>query len=82
MRQSAAGHQQELHNGTVESVFKAIDDAVGMKGRLADSQVRATTAGRDTLAEVSWASRSTGGQPRAGGQVRHNESSAKAYVPP
>ena len=39
-------------SGTVESVFKAIDNAVGMKGSLADYQVRAITAGKDSLAEV------------------------------
>ena len=39
-------------NCAVESIFKAIDHAVGMKGSLADYQVRSVTAGKDALAEV------------------------------
>ena len=34
-------HGKSFSNGTVESVFKAIDNAVGMKGSLADYRVRA-----------------------------------------
>jgi 2-isopropylmalate synthase len=43
---------KSFSNGTVESVFKAIDNAVGMRGSLADYQVRSVTAGKDALAEV------------------------------
>jgi 2-isopropylmalate synthase len=43
---------KSFSNGTVESAFKAIDNAVGMKGSLADYQVRAISGGKDALAEV------------------------------
>jgi 2-isopropylmalate synthase len=72
---------KSFSNGTVESVFKAIDNAVGMKGSLADYQVRAVTAGRDALAEVKLAVE-VDGRPYRGQAVSFDvmESSAKAYV--
>jgi 2-isopropylmalate synthase len=74
-------HGKSFSNGTVESVFKAIDNAVGMKGSLADYQVRAVTAGRDALAEVKLAVEVDGRSYR-GQAVSFDvmESSAKAYV--
>ncbi len=45
-------HGRSFSNGSVESIFKAIDDAVGMKGLLADYQVRSISGGKDSLAEV------------------------------
>jgi 2-isopropylmalate synthase len=72
---------KSFSNGTVESVFKAIDNAVGMKGSLADYQVRAVTAGKDALAEVKLAVE-VGGRHYRGQAVSFDvmESSAKAYV--
>jgi len=72
---------KSFSNGTVESVFKAIDNAVGMKGSLADYQVRAVTAGKDALAEVKLAVE-VDGRPYRGQAVSFDvmESSAKAYV--
>jgi 2-isopropylmalate synthase len=72
---------KSFSNGTVESVFKAIDKAVGMKGSLSDYQVRAITAGKDALAEVRIAveveGRSFHGQAVSFDVM---EASAKAYV--
>jgi len=74
-------HGKSFSNGTVESVFKAIDNAVGMKGSLADYQVRAVTAGKDALAEVKLAV-VVDGEPFRGQAVSYDvmEASAKAYV--
>jgi 2-isopropylmalate synthase len=38
--------------GSVESIFRAIDDAVGLTGKLMDYRVRAVTSGKDALGEV------------------------------
>jgi 2-isopropylmalate synthase len=72
---------KSFSNGTVESVFKAIDNAVGMKGSLADYQVRAISAGKDALAEVRVAVE-VGGETYNGQAVSFDvmEASAKAYV--
>ena len=72
---------KSFSNGTVEAVFKAIDNAVGMKGSLADYQVRSVTAGKDALAEVKLAIEVEGRSFR-GQAVSFDvmESSAKAYV--
>ena len=43
---------RSFSSGSVESVFAAIDDAVGISGSLADYQVRAISSGKDSLAEV------------------------------
>jgi 2-isopropylmalate synthase len=72
---------KSFSNGTVESVFKAIDNAVGIKGSLADYQVKAVSAGKDALAEVRVAvvvdGRSFNGQAVSFDVM---EASAKAYV--
>jgi 2-isopropylmalate synthase len=72
---------RSFSNGTVESVFAAIDDAVGISGSLADYQVRAISAGKDSLAEVRVAvevnGRSFNGQAVSFDVM---EASAKAYV--
>ena len=72
---------KSFSSGTVESVFKAIDNAVGMKGSLADYQVRAITAGKDSLAEVRVAVE-VAGRSYHGQAVSYDvmEASAKAYV--
>jgi 2-isopropylmalate synthase len=72
---------KSFSNGTVESVFKAIDNAVGIKGSLADYQVRAISAGKDALAEVRVAVE-VGGRSFNGQAVSFDvmEASAKAYV--
>ncbi len=74
-------HGKSFSNGTVESVFKAIDKAVGMNGSLADYQVRAVTAGKDALAEVKLAV-VVDGESYRGQAVSFDvmEASAKAYV--
>ena len=72
---------RSFSNGTVESVFAAIDDAVGISGSLVDYQVRAISAGKDSLAEVRVAvevnGRSFNGQAVSFDVM---EASAKAYV--
>jgi len=72
---------RSFSNGSVESVFAAIDDAVGMSGSLADYQVRAISAGKDSLAEVRVTvvvnERSFNGQAVSFDVM---EASAKAYV--
>lgn len=75
-------HGRSFSNGSVESIFKAIDDAVGIKGSsLADYQVRAISSGKDSLAEVRVAvevnDRSFNGQAVSFDVM---EASAKAYV--
>jgi 2-isopropylmalate synthase len=72
---------RSFSNGTVESVFKAIDKAVGMNGSLADYQVRAVSAGKDSLAEVRVAVE-VKGRTFNGQAVSFDvmEASAKAYV--
>ena len=72
---------RSFSNGSVESVFAAIDDAVGISGSLADYQVRAISSGKDSLAEVRVAvevnGRSFNGQAVSFDVM---EASAKAYV--
>jgi 2-isopropylmalate synthase len=72
---------RSFSNGTVESVFAAIDDAVGISGSLADYQVRAISAGKDSLAEVR-VSVEVNGRSFNGQAVSFDvmEASAKAYV--
>jgi 2-isopropylmalate synthase len=74
-------HGRSFSNGSVESIFKAIDNAVGMKGSLADYQVRAISAGKDALAEVS-VTVDVGGRMYNGQSVSFDvmEATAKAYV--
>jgi 2-isopropylmalate synthase len=74
-------HGKSFSNGSVESVFKAIDDAVKMKGSLADYQVRAISEGKDSLGEVRVAV-VVDGETYNGQAVSFDvmEASAKAYV--
>jgi len=73
---------RSFSNGSVESIFKAIDNAVGMKGSLADYQVRAISAGKDSLAEVNVTVEVGHGNTYNGQSVSFDvmEASAKAYV--
>jgi len=68
-------------NGSVESIFLAIDDAVGVTGRLLDYQVRSITSGKDSLGEVRVVVE-VDGKRYAGQAVSIDvlEASAKAYV--
>jgi 2-isopropylmalate synthase len=72
---------RSFSNGTVESVFRAIDKAVGMSGSLADYQVRSISAGKDSLGEVRVAVE-VSGRTFIGQAVSFDvmEASAKAYV--
>ena len=66
---------RSFSNGSVESVFAAIDDAVGISGSLADYQVRAISSGKDSLARSARGGR--GQRPfvqRAGRQFRRHGS--------
>ncbi len=67
--------------GSVESIFKAIDDAVGVKSKLMDYQVRSITSGKDSLGEVRVVVE-VDGRRYAGQAVSIDvlEASAKAYV--
>jgi len=67
--------------GSVESIFLAIDDAVGVSGKLMDYQVRSITSGKDSLGEVRVVVE-VDGRRYAGQAVSIDvlEASAKAYV--
>ncbi len=67
--------------GSVESIFLAIDDAVGITGKLLDYQVRSITSGKDSLGEVRVVVE-VDGNTYAGQAVSIDvlEASAKAYV--
>ena len=67
--------------GSVESIFLAIDDAVGMKGKLLDYRVRSVTSGKDSLGEVRVVVE-VDGKTYAGQAVSIDvlEASAKAYM--
>lgn len=67
--------------GSVESIFLAIDDAVGVTGKLLDYQVRSITSGKDSLGEVRVVVE-VDGKRYAGQAVSIDvlEASAKAYV--
>ncbi len=72
---------KSFSGGSMESIFKAIDDAVGTKGKLKDYQVRSVTEGKDSLGEVRVVVE-VGGKPYAGTALSIDvvEASAKAYV--
>ncbi len=65
----------------MESIFLAIDDAVGVSGKLMDYQVRSITSGKDSLGEVRVVVE-VDGKRYAGQAVSIDvlEASAKAYV--
>lgn len=72
---------KSFSGGSMESIFKAIDDAVGTKGKLKDYQVRSVTEGKDSLGEVRVVVE-VGGKTYAGTALSIDvvEASAKAYV--
>ncbi|MGI5939939.1 MAG: 2-isopropylmalate synthase [Thermoleophilia bacterium] len=67
--------------GSVESIFHAIDDAVGVSGNMLDYQVHSVTSGKDSLGEVRVLVE-VDGRRYAGQAVAIDvmEASAKAYV--
>ncbi|GAB4253720.1 MAG: 2-isopropylmalate synthase [Thermoleophilia bacterium] len=67
--------------GSVESVFRAIDDAVEVTGKLLDYRVRSITSGKDSLGEVRVVVE-VEGRVYAGQAVSIDvmEASAKAYI--
>ena len=67
--------------GSVESIFQAIDDAVGLKGKLLDYRVRSISSGKDSLGEVRVVVE-VDGKTYAGQAVSIDvmEASAKAYM--
>jgi len=78
-RERCAG--KAFSGGSVESIFSAIDDAVGVSGKLLDYQVRSITSGKDSLGEVRVVVE-VDGRRYVGHAVSIDvlEASAKAYV--
>ncbi|MBE0428863.1 MAG: 2-isopropylmalate synthase [Thermoleophilia bacterium] len=72
---------KSFSGGSMESIFMAIDDAVGTKGKLKDYQVHSVTEGKDSLGEVRVVVE-VGDKPYAGTALSIDviEASAKAYV--
>lgn len=72
---------KSFSGGSMESIFKAIDDAVGTKGKLKDYQVHSVTEGKDSLGEVRVVVE-VKGTAYAGTALSIDvvEASAKAYV--
>lgn len=72
---------KSFSGGAMESIFKAIDNAVGTKGKLKDYQVRSVTEGKDSLGEVRVVVE-VGDKVYAGTALSIDvvEASAKAYV--
>jgi 2-isopropylmalate synthase len=72
---------RSFSDGTMESLFKAVDQAVGVNGSLADYQVHSVSAGKDSLAEVRVAVEVMG-HAYSGQAVAFDvmEATAKAYV--
>ncbi|MFH1833755.1 MAG: alpha-isopropylmalate synthase regulatory domain-containing protein, partial [bacterium] len=81
LKQSEPHAGKAFSGGSVESIFLAIDDAVGMSGKLMDYQVRSITSGKDSLGEVRVVVE-VDGRRYAGKAVAIDvlEASAKAYV--
>ncbi|RJQ46430.1 MAG: 2-isopropylmalate synthase [Gaiellales bacterium] len=72
---------KSFSGGSMEAIFKAIDDAVGAKGKLLDYQVRAVTAGKDALGEVRVVVEVEGeGYAGTALSIDVVEASAKAYM--
>ena len=72
---------KSFSGGSMEAIFKAIDDAVGAKGKLQDYQVRAVTAGKDALGEVRVVVEVEGeGYAGTALSIDVVEASAKAYM--
>ena len=77
----------DLHTGTskgdgpVDACYKAVDSITGIKGRLADYQLRAVTRGKDALGEVSIRYVSNGIEVSGrGASTDVIEASLKAYI--
>lgn len=72
---------ESASGGSMEAIFLAIDDAVGVQGLLKDYQVRAVTAGKDALGEVRVVVEVMG-EDYAGTALSIDvvEASAKAYM--
>ena len=72
---------KSFSGGSMESMFMAIDDAVGTQGKLKDYQARAVTGGKDALGEVRVVVEVMG-EDYAGTALSIDvvEASAKAYV--
>ncbi|HZK48452.1 MAG TPA: alpha-isopropylmalate synthase regulatory domain-containing protein, partial [Thermoleophilia bacterium] len=81
VREGAECHGKAFSGGSVESMFLAIDDAVGISGRLQDYRVRSISSGKDSLAEVRVVVE-VEGKTFAGQAVSIDvlEASAKAYM--
>ncbi|MBU2601810.1 MAG: 2-isopropylmalate synthase [Actinobacteria bacterium] len=81
MHEGAAREGKAFSGGSVESVFRAIDDAVGITGKLLDYRVRSISSGKDALAEVRVVVE-VAGKTYAGQAVSIDvlEASAKAYM--
>ena len=80
-RESEPHPVKAFSGGSVESIFLAIDDAVGVSGKLLDYKVRSITSGKDSLGEVRVVVEVEG--KRYAGQavsIDVMEASAKAYV--
>jgi 2-isopropylmalate synthase len=75
-RESSSG------DGPVDACYKAIEKITGMQFQLLDYSLKATTAGKDALGEVSVRVRSTSGIELSGRGASTDiiEASAKAYV--
>ena len=81
VREGAECYGKAFSGGSVESMFLAIDDAVGISGRLQDYRVRSISSGKDSLAEVRVVVE-VEGKTFAGQAVSIDvlEASAKAYM--
>ncbi len=80
-REGQAHGGRAFSGGSVESIFSAMDDAVGLTGTLMDYRVRSVTSGRDSLGEVRVVVQ-VEGKTYAGQAVAIDvlEASAKAYM--
>ena len=81
MRQGEVVQGKAFSGGSVEAIFMAIDDAIGIKGKLMDYRVRSVTSGKDSLGEVRVVVE-VDGKTFAGQAVAIDvlQASAKAYM--
>jgi 2-isopropylmalate synthase len=81
LRQGETVHGKAFSGGSVESIFMAIDDAVGIQGKLMDYRVRSVSSGKDSLGEVRVVVE-VDGKTYAGQAVAIDvlQASAKAYM--
>jgi 2-isopropylmalate synthase len=80
-REGESCRGKAFSGGSVESIFRAIDDAVGVRGKLMDYRVRSVSSGKDSLGEVRVVVQ-VEGRVYAGQAVSIDvlEASAKAYM--